>query len=253
MTPEEIRRLEAVADRAWPAAETVAYDGWELRATGPGIGRRVNSAATPAAGTLPLEQKIAFVEAFYRRRGLAPTFKLTTASQPLRLEAALTGAGYHVEGEVSLQTRALPFGSADRMEGEVRPDRTRGWEEVNSAAGGHWAAAPAAFAALLQRIEGEVGFVTLTSDRTPAAAGLAVAGEGTVGIFEIGTHPNYRRRGLGRRLVHSLLAWGAARGAELAYLQVMTANDPALALYATLGFREAYRYWYRVAPPNLSR
>ena len=56
--PDEIRRLEALADRAWPPAEVVPCDGWELRATGPGIGRRVNSVATAADGSLPLDERI---------------------------------------------------------------------------------------------------------------------------------------------------------------------------------------------------
>jgi ribosomal protein S18 acetylase RimI-like enzyme len=71
-----------------------------------------------------------------------------------------------------------------------------------------------------------------------------------VGLFEIGTVPHRRRRGLASDLVHRLLAWGAGRGAEAAYLQVMEANAPARALYAGLGFTEAYRYWYRVGEPG---
>ena len=68
-----------------------------------------------------------------------------------------------------------------------------------------------------------------------------------MGLFEVGTVPAQRRRGLATAVVEDLLAWGAGQGAERAYLQVMEANSPARALYARLGFQEAYRYWYRVA------
>ncbi|MGD9676211.1 MAG: GNAT family N-acetyltransferase, partial [Candidatus Bipolaricaulia bacterium] len=55
-----------------------------------------------------------------------------------------------------------------------------------------------------------------------------------------------RRRGYGEHLMHGLLAWGRGVGAQRAYLQVMLSNVGALSLYRTLGFQEAYRYWYRV-------
>jgi ribosomal protein S18 acetylase RimI-like enzyme len=67
-----------------------------------------------------------------------------------------------------------------------------------------------------------------------------------VGLFEIGTLPSRRRRGLATAVVERLLAWGERQGARAAYLQVMGVNAPARALYARLGFTEAYRYWYRV-------
>jgi len=46
----------------------------------------------------------------------------------------------------------------------------------------------------------------------------------------------------------TLMAAGAAAGAQRALLQVVVANSPACSLYAAFGFQEAYRYWYREAP-----
>jgi ribosomal protein S18 acetylase RimI-like enzyme len=44
--------------------------------------------------------------------------------------------------------------------------------------------------------------------------------------------------------VRALLSAGGAAGAQGAYLQVEAGNDPAVSLYRTFGFSEAYRYLY---------
>jgi ribosomal protein S18 acetylase RimI-like enzyme len=46
----------------------------------------------------------------------------------------------------------------------------------------------------------------------------------------------------------ALVDWAAERGATTAYLQVLGDNQPALALYAGLGFVEHHRYRYLAAP-----
>jgi len=243
----EIRRLEALADRAWPAAEVVPYDGWELRATGPGIGRRVNSVAPLHQGRLPLEEKVAFVEAFYRQRRSSPTFKLTAASLPAGLEGFLTTAGYRADAPVSVRIRQLPI-APPTLPVRLAAHPSQEWRRVNTAAGGHYGAAPRLFLDLVARVRAPLAFGSVEYEGETAAAGMAVAHQGYVNLFEISTHPGHRRRGLARQVVAALVGWGEERGAATAYLQVMPANGPALALYQSLGFDEVYRYWYRVAP-----
>jgi len=57
---------------------------------------------------------------------------------------------------------------------------------------------------------------------------------------------NFRRQGFGETIVKSLLNWGITNGVNTAYLQVMLNNPPALTLNDKLGFKEEYKYWYRV-------
>src|SRR5258708_37324392 len=89
-------------------------------------------------------------------------------------------------------------------------------------------------------------FGTLKERDNTAVVGLAVAERGYVGLFDIVTAGAYRNRGLGTQLLLHLMQWGKANYAHSAYLQVMRNNSPALNLYAKLGFREIYSYWYRV-------
>lgn len=249
---DEIRHLEALADRAWPPGEVAPCDGWELRATGLGIGRRVNSVATFADGAIPLTDRISRAEDFYRQRGLPTTFKLTDASLPADLDRALGAAGYRLDAPTSVRTRALPA-DPPTLTCRIEKHPSEEWRQVNAAAGEHYGAAPRAFLDLITRIRAPLAFVSITDEGQAAAVGMAVAEAGWVGLFEIGTHPGHRRRGLARQVIAALLAWGAEQKASRAYLQVMPNNTPAMAMYDHLGFVEAYHYWYRVAPADATK
>ena len=77
------------------------------------------------------------------------------------------------------------------------------------------------------------------------ACGLAVLEQDTVWLFDIAVREDFRKRGFGTQLIYSLLRWGKNHHAYQGYLQVMQENQPALALYKKLGFKELYKYWYR--------
>ncbi len=78
--------------------------------------------------------------------------------------------------------------------------------------------------------------------RDPHVVGFAnywlVAGE--VHILAIATHPDHRRRGVGRALLDHLLAAGRTTNATLATLEVRRGNAPAIALYERSGFRTVH-------------
>ena len=65
-------------------------------------------------------------------------------------------------------------------------------------------------------------------------------------IHTIGVDPEYQRRGIGRRLLDELLT--IADGAVV-HLEVRTDNEPAIALYRSVGFTEVglRRRYYRVS------
>ncbi len=96
---------------------------------------------------------------------------------------------------------------------------------------------------------GDVTFATVE-----AGPGAAIAiGRGSVespwvGFTAIVVDPGARRQGHARAVMSALLEWGAERGASRAWLEVLTENDAALRLYASLGFSEHYRYAYRTPP-----
>jgi ribosomal protein S18 acetylase RimI-like enzyme len=60
-------------------------------------------------------------------------------------------------------------------------------------------------------------------------------------IANVATHPEYRRRGIGRMLTKEALQHSREKKADEIWLQVREDNPGAIALYEELGFREQYR------------
>jgi [ribosomal protein S18]-alanine N-acetyltransferase len=56
-------------------------------------------------------------------------------------------------------------------------------------------------------------------------------------ITNLAVHPEWRRRGVARRLLAAALTEGIARGVTLAFLEVRPSNTRALALYESVGFQ----------------
>ena len=244
-----IRELEERAMRALPALESETYDGWVLRAAA-GYTGRANSAAPLDAGELDPAEKISYTEAWYRARGLPPMIRLTPAAQPAGLDLLLKEREYSLRDEgVSVQAVELdgsyaPVGAVEVDEGPVPRTWPAMLARLQTRVEQHFDAA----IGLFSRLPSSSAFAAARLDGAPAAVGRAVVENGDVGLFDIITRPDLRRRGLATDITMALLDWGARRGATRAYLQVESGNGPALRLYRRFGFEEVYRYWYRVAP-----
>ncbi len=253
MSAELVRALEPRARRAWPALEEARLEGWILRAAR-GVTRRLNSIHADGDVSDPAAA-LEHARGWFAARELPLRAYLTPASRPDGLEARLAAAGWGREAGALVQVADLDGDAAAALRG---PGPPAGLLRVEATAGDAWVAAFAAWRSLegaelevhreiLRRVPRPCAFVTV-GDGTPRAVGLAVADSGWVGLFDLVTDPAARRAGWGRRLVAALLAWGQDAGARRTYLQVQDDNAPALALYATLGFRTAYAYTYRRAP-----
>lgn len=211
-------------------------DGWRLRASA-GVTRRANS-ALPLSDALP----VAAVVAFYRSRGLPPVVQV---SDP-RTDAALAARGWTTDVEVEVLAGPVPTGptTAEVLD---EPDAAwlGAWWEVDGRGG---RAELDVAGRMLARIAAPAGYARVVQDGRTVAVGRGVVQEGQLGVFSMGVLPGHRRSGLGRQVLHALGAWGAALGAQNAYLQVSQGNDVALALYAPAGFAPAHRYHYRSLP-----
>lgn len=241
--PADIRSLEDIADRAWPAREITSGPGWETRFSD-GMHRRLNS-ATVWDSSDP-EAVVGDIEAWYRERGHPAIFKLTDASAP-GLDGVLASRGYLLDVGVAVMTTDIS-GPGESPEAEVAPTATAKWMDAFAAMSGYDPARRTLLKDLLGRIDSATGFSAIEEQGLPVAVGLAVAEGDHAGLFEMVTHPDHRRRGLATRVVGALLSWSRSHGARTGYLQVFEGNTSAEHLYRRAGFTTHHRYWYRVPP-----
>jgi GNAT superfamily N-acetyltransferase len=92
-----------------------------------------------------------------------------------------------------------------------------------------------------------VTFGSFVEDGVTVAIGRGVVTNGWLGIAAMEVRPEYRRRGLAKRILRGLLAWGAEQGATRTYIQAEAGNAAALALYTGQGFKPHHRYRMRHA------
>ncbi len=246
---QQITHLETLTASAWPALATEIYDAWVLRFAR-GYTKRANSITplvTDVKGALPDEEKIAYCEQRYAEQNQPAIFKLTAASQDL--DDLLAARGYSQIDlssvqQLSLINFAVERDSAVRMSAQVSDAWFTQFAELNQVAAQHRAAARQMLASYVCPTQ----FAALYQGEQVVACGFAIIQQHTLVLYDIVSYSQQRRQGYALRLIEQLLAWGKDNGATSAVLQVVVANDPAMALYAKLGFTEQYRYWYRRQP-----
>jgi GNAT superfamily N-acetyltransferase len=261
MDPKQhVRELEEAVVDAWPASDTLELDGWLLRASG-GPTHRGNSVATLDGGSAEsLDTRIAQAEAWYRERQLRPMFQLGPCAAPSGLDAALAERGYRQEGDavavVAEPTEVLARSRAARsslargnarfdLETSITAKATVAWSEL-SLGSSRFSATPDVFNGFIARLGSRCRFALVRDHQgQPMASCLAIASEDRLGIYAMFTLPERRRKGAGKALLHTLAESAVAHGVRELYLLVES-DSLARPLYAQVGFRDLYRYHYRV-------
>lgn len=239
-----IQSIEELSLNAWTSLQTLLVDGWVLRFAN-GYTKRANSVNPLYASTRDVEEKIRFCEEVYRRKNLPVVFKMTAAALPADLDALLDARGYEVDSPTSVQTMDLRDTNPPR-DAKLDATVTDDWLADFCRLSGISDARKSTLRQMLVNIIPQKCFAALGQDGRTIACGLGVLQGEFIGFYDIVTDTSFRNQGYGKRLMQSLLAWGKQNGARRAYLQVMLNNSPALNLYAQLGFKQVYEYWYRI-------
>jgi ribosomal protein S18 acetylase RimI-like enzyme len=252
MTADELSLIEDASLNASAPPQQRWLDGWLVRFS-PGKARRARSVNAVAAGRLPMETKLAMAEAVYRDAGLPMLVRITPFSQPPQLDAHLELQGWPVHEETivmvcphleSVSTPTLPSDLA--------------WQPLSHTALAHAVGAMRGSPLSQQQAHAErlaqspVNFQAMAirqvADPTVLACGQIAREGDLVGLYDVFTAEHARRAGLASALCAQLLDTARAKGARVGYLQVSADNVAAIALYRQLGFRQGYRYHYRMRP-----
>jgi ribosomal protein S18 acetylase RimI-like enzyme len=231
-------KVEEACQNAWPSPRQVLLGGWLLRASG-GATRRTNSVNPLRGGPRDPSDILARTEEIYRALGQPSRFRVPSIAAAM--DVPLERAGYTAEGETTTLLAEL----ADH-----RP-RDCAWIELSDRPDEAWIALRSApddsiFRRMVDSIVVPKTFASCRIDGQVVAKAYGVLHDGLLVVESVVTHPEHRQRGYGARTVGHLMDWALTRGAGGACLQVVADNQPAMALYASLGFRtELYRYHYR--------
>ena len=268
-------RVEEASLNAWPALQQVLLDGWILRFAR-GFTKRSNSIVPLYANAGRREadnnpplldgvlSKVRHCENLYAREQLRTVFRLSdihpdtgyvdpdspgqnehqTSQAHINLDTLLEKRGYaHQDPSLVLCKRLTDTAKPSTEVAQMELDD---WLNCYAELTNVDATARKLHAYILRNITTETGFFVLKKAEHPQACLMAVLDRNLVGIFDVFTHPQARGLGLATQTLNTAFFWAAEKGAEIAYLQVVQDNTPAIELYRRLGFQKSYTYWYRV-------
>lgn len=241
------QHIEEKSLNAWPARQTSIDDGWIIRFAD-GYTKRANSVTPLFRGNLSVAEKIDRCEALYNRQNQPPIFRLPSFHpESTAIDSILADRGYTMIDETSVQVADLEWAVHSESEQVRNVLYPAHWlpiyHRLNSERGDS-----DAHEQILTNILGETGyFVLMDEEHGNVACGLGVCEGPYLGLFDVVVDREHREKGYGSELMSALLAWGIERfQVKCAYLAVVVDNEPANKLYRRYGFRELYRYHYRV-------
>jgi len=242
-------RIERASLASWPALEQTEADGWILRFAD-GYTQRANSITPTRHDTDLALESITACENAYADHGLPCLFRIPSFLRLDTLDRALEQRGYEEVGHTLVLYRRINGPPSD-----LAPAR-----RIESTSIARCLEAFASLrqlesrfidlqADIMQRMDGPVR-CALCRDQAnvPLGYALGVVSDSLLGVFGLYVAHGARRQGVGRALLHHLLAWAYETCCDAAYLQVEQSNRPARILYENAGFAVSYAYRYRVRP-----
>ncbi|MHC1549155.1 GNAT family N-acetyltransferase [Phyllobacterium sp. K27] len=237
-------RVEDSCFNAWPSPRQVLHGGWLMRFSGGSI-RRANSVNPLAGPRVKPAGVIDAAEKLYHSLGHDCIFRVPTIAN--EMELLLVERDYHFEGgSTVLHCDLAQYRMGKASMAKLSRQMTPHWLQESTRIAGWSGREQAIFAAMIASIVVPKAFASVKVEDKIVAKAYGAISRGLLVLESVATDQEYRNRGFGQQTVRALLDWAKGEGATGACLQVVTDNQPARALYASLGFsRELYSYHYR--------
>jgi len=238
--------IEELSMNAWPSITTRLYDGWVLRFS-EGYTKRANSVNPLYPSTLPVEEKIISCEKIYSSFHLPAVFKITDDKTQHEIDKQLSLLCYKKCGVTSVQVLTLDdynFNITDnvRIEYNFSDEWINGYiscSEIEQ----HW---HKTLKNMLAKIPEPRVIASIKKQGEIVACGYGAIEHGYIGIFNLDVKKEFRKLGFGWQILNGILSAGKEMEAKYSYLQVVNGNETAEKLYRKTGYKESYKYWYRI-------
>ncbi|MGL4488198.1 MAG: GNAT family N-acetyltransferase [Rhizobiaceae bacterium] len=242
----QIRRLEAASFRAWPSASTY-YDGtWSIRLTPNHGSRRLNSInPLDPNDHSELSDRIERAKARFEAAGKPLTFRQTPLASR-ELDRFLKEGNFAALNESAVMSIELSKVSFDKTIDHIPFRDIRQYCQASTKIHGGSAIDQAGLAEVISSIKAPFGLFIMEDADGPISCVICVQDGELAGILDLATRPDARRQGHAKQLLLGAMKWAKSKGATTAWLQVELGPDHVEHLYKDIGFREIYRYIYRV-------
>ncbi len=247
---EEIQFYQELATITWPPKMILNQNGWKVRIS-EGVTKRANSVSPIVYTGNNVKADIFQVEKIYHEQNLTPIFQLADYFEPAELKEKLISLGYKTIDETIVMTVEINemnmSPQADEYEFLLLEENLEEWisafkflreDRLDDIEG---------IKQIIERAtKSNVCFYVVKRIEEFVAIGLTISEGSYMGIFNMFTQEEHRRKGIAQSIISMMIEWGEINLIDQVFLQVESDNPEAIKLYNKFGFKEKYRYRYLV-------
>lgn len=242
----QIRLLEAVSFRSFPAT-TTQYDGtWAIRMTAGHSAKRLNSVnPLDPQDSLDLEGRIKKAERRFSSFGRPLIFRMTPLA-PVQLTDIFSDWGWRMHEESIVMLLDLGDAALENAQDQVPLQDVGRWVDEFIRLSGDDKVIKPGLVEIIGATEPKTGLFIRNNTAGDETASMVrcVSDQLLAGVFDLVSSPDMRREGHAKSILQTALLWAKRNNASKVWLQVVADNGPANALYRSVGFKEVYRYRY---------